>query len=109
VKWLDVRFAGTVDSPDGEPQPIYVSTDGHVCSVYCGSGRHAELLYREEPGPLAPALVQAAVDLIRPGLAVLDVQPAPEAPLPDGFTTAWLVTYGPAQPVRPARQSEAAK
>lgn len=106
---LDVRFVGTIDSPDGVPQPIYVSTGQHVCSVYCRDGRHAELLYREEPGPLTQAFVEAAVDMVSPELAVLDVQPAPEAPLPDGFATAWLVTYGPAQPIRPALHSEAAR
>lgn len=41
------------------------------------------------------------------GLAVLDIQLAPEAPLPDGFSTAWLVTYGTAQPVHPAQHSAA--
>ena len=104
-----VRYVGTVQLPAEEPHPIYASTAQHVCSAYCRGGRHTELLYREEPDGLSRTLLQAVADLVTPGINVLDVQPAPEAPLPDGFSTAWLVTYGPPNPVRSALHSTVAR
>jgi hypothetical protein len=73
---------------------VFVSTERHECSPYCRDGAHAELLYREETEPPTTELVQSAVDLVSPGRTVLDVQAVAEAPLPEGYTTAWLVIYG---------------
>ncbi len=104
-----VRYVGTVQLSAEEPHPIYASTERHVCSAYCRGGRHTEVLCRGEPGAPTRTLVQAIADLVTPGIQVLDVQPAPEAPLPDGFCTAWLVTYGPPNTVRLASASTAAR
>jgi hypothetical protein len=89
------RFVGVVEAEAA--RPTYAATESHVCNPYCGGGRHAELLYRQEPDALTPTLAQAIANLVSPRLLVVDVQAAPEAPLPAGFRTAWLVTYG-AQP-----------
>lgn len=90
----DVRYVGLVEAA-GELQPIYASNERHVCSPYCRYGGHAELVYREDDDVLTRELAQSIADLVSPGRAVLDVRPAPEALLPEGFRTAWLVTYGP--------------
>jgi hypothetical protein len=90
---LDARYVGIVDA-GGLPRPVYASTRRHQCNPYCQGGRHADLLFREECGALTRGLAQQVADLVAPGRRVLDVQPAPEAPLPEGFRTAWLVTYG---------------
>ncbi len=104
-----VRYVGTVQLPAEELLPIYASTAQHVCSAYCRGGRHTELLYREEPDALSRTLVQAVADLVTPGIQVLDVQPALEAPLPNGSRTAWLVTYRPPNHVRSALHSTVAR
>jgi hypothetical protein len=96
------RFKGFVTGPDGEPWPIFVSTEQHACSPYCRGGAHAAMLYREEADELTRELVQSVADLVAPGRILLDVQPVVEAPLPDGYTTAWLITYGPLPAARSA-------
>jgi hypothetical protein len=101
------RFKGVVTGPDGEPWPIFVSTERHVCSPYCRDGAHAVMLYREEADELTRELVQSVADLVAPDRIVLDVQPVAEAPLPDGFTTAWLVTCSPLPAARSASVAEA--
>jgi hypothetical protein len=100
----EVRYVGYVQISADEVQPVYVSTTPHACNPCCRGAMHAELLYRQEPDAVTRALAQAAADLTAPGFVVLDVQPAPEAPLPDGYRTAWLVIYGygPALRVQPA-------
>jgi hypothetical protein len=90
-----IRYAGAVRVQDDVIQPVYAGTERHACNPFCRAGQHAELLYREEPDRPSIALAQAVTDLVMPGRRVLDVQSAPEAPLPAGFRTAWLVTYGP--------------
>jgi len=90
-----IRYVGSVPMPSGEPAPVYTDTDPHVCNSYCRAGGHAELLYREDPGSLSRQTVQAIADRWLAGRPVLDLRPAPEAPLPAGYSAAWLVTYGP--------------
>ena len=102
-----IRFMGVVTGPNGERRPILVSTEQHVCSLYCGNGAHAVLLYRQEADELTRECVQSVADLVRPGRIVLDVRPVVEAHLPDGYTTAWLVTYSPRPAVRSAGAAEA--
>ncbi len=90
-----VRYMGTVQTAAGQSCPVYAAVEPHVCNPYCRDGGHAELLYREEDGPPTLTFVQAVATLVSPGRPVLDVRPAPEAPLPPGFRGAWLVIYGP--------------
>jgi hypothetical protein len=91
----DTRYLGTIQDLAGEPRPVYASIERHQCNACCRDGRHADLLFLEEHDVVTSALVQAVADLVSPGRPVLDVQPAPEVPLPDGYRTACLVTYGP--------------
>jgi hypothetical protein len=91
----DVRYVGLVEAAGGELQPVYASNERHLCSPYCRDGGHAELVYREDDDVLSRELAQSIADLVSPGRAVLEVWPAHEALLPEGFRRAWLVTYGP--------------
>jgi hypothetical protein len=73
---------------------VYVAAEPHACSPYCRDGDHAELLYRAEDDTPTRAHIEAVAALASPRWRVLDVQPAPEAPLPPDIRGAWLVTYG---------------
>jgi hypothetical protein len=65
----------------------------HICNVYCRNGAHADLAYYHGHGRITAADMARVAARFRPGYRILDVRPAAEAPVPDGYESAWLVTY----------------
>ena len=65
----------------------------HVCNAYCRESIHADLAYYHGHGDISVTDMERVATHFRPGYRILSVQLAAEAPIPDGYETAWLVTY----------------
>jgi hypothetical protein len=78
---------------DGRECRVIDSLKPHVCNVYCRNGAHTDLAYYHGHGDVSIADMERVAAHFRPGYRILDVRPAAEAQVPDGYETAWLVTY----------------
>jgi hypothetical protein len=78
---------------DGRVCRVTDSFKTHHCNAYCRDDTHADLAYYHGHGAVSVADMERVAAHFRPGYRILDVRLAAEAPLPEGYETAWLVTY----------------